>query len=270
MTKKLKRIFSFCILLLLATTVVIFATACSENNDDIDQNPIIETKTYTVTFDVQGHGTAPSAQTVEDGGYATQPTDPSEDGYTFLGWYKEASCTNEFVFTTEKITTNTTIYAKWEELSAPTSFDATYHIYNSGYTGEINGNAYSTDNIWYYENSYTGESATYYYNEITFTGAVQLFWHIDECEAGVQYKMDIRVGEDFEQDSTIRSTYNIWTADEDGNLVYSIWNRTFGLIGLQVEFTQEQIDARLYKVILQNPANEEVTLRIICAEGDAH
>ena len=72
---------------------------------------------YTVTFNVQGHGTAPDAQTVESGKKATAPTtDPSAEGYTFGGWYKEAACTNAWNFTGDTVTADTILYAKWTAL----------------------------------------------------------------------------------------------------------------------------------------------------------
>ncbi|MBQ8117999.1 MAG: InlB B-repeat-containing protein, partial [Lachnospiraceae bacterium] len=69
---------------------------------------------YTVTFDANGHGTAPAAQTpVAYGAKATTPTAPTETGYTFGGWYREAVCTNEWKFDTDTVTEDTTLYAKW-------------------------------------------------------------------------------------------------------------------------------------------------------------
>ena len=70
--------------------------------------------TYTVTFDANGHGTAPAAQTVADGNTATEPTAPTASGWTFGGWYTEAACTNKFDFNTA-ITGDITLYAKWTE-----------------------------------------------------------------------------------------------------------------------------------------------------------
>ena len=70
------------------------------------------TITYDVTFYSNGHGTAPAAQTVESGNTATKPANPSESGWTFGGWYTEASCENEFDFSTP-ITTDIDLYAKW-------------------------------------------------------------------------------------------------------------------------------------------------------------
>lgn len=76
----------------------------------------IEPITYTVTFDANGHGTAPTAQTVASGATASEPTAPTADGWTFGGWYKEAGCSNAFDFNTA-ITGNITLYAKWTENS---------------------------------------------------------------------------------------------------------------------------------------------------------
>lgn len=86
--------------------------------------------TYTVTFDANGHGTAPAAQTVEDGKTATKPADPTETGWTFGGWYKEAACTSTFDFSTP-ITADITLYAKWTEESV-TPGVITYTVVSGG------------------------------------------------------------------------------------------------------------------------------------------
>ena len=71
-----------------------------------------EQHNFTVTFDANGHGTAPAAQTVESGKTATKPADPTADGWTFGGWYTDAACTVSFDFNTA-ITGDITLYAKW-------------------------------------------------------------------------------------------------------------------------------------------------------------
>ena len=45
--------------------------------------------------------------------YITTPNAPSKTGYTFSGWYKEEACNNAWIFVTDLVTTNTTLYAKW-------------------------------------------------------------------------------------------------------------------------------------------------------------
>ena len=64
---------------------------------------------YTVTF-ISNGGTAVEPQTVDHGGKATKPANPTKTGYTFAGWYTEAD--TEFNFNTP-ITSATTLHAKW-------------------------------------------------------------------------------------------------------------------------------------------------------------
>ena len=71
------------------------------------------TPNYTVTFDANGHGTAPADQCIADGGKVTTPTAPTATGYTFGGWYKEAGCTNAWDFAADVVTADITLYAKW-------------------------------------------------------------------------------------------------------------------------------------------------------------
>ena len=73
----------------------------------------------TVTFNANGHGTAPSAKTVLKGSKVTAPTEPTISGYTFEGWYKEAGCTNKWNFSTDVVNDNITLYAKWTAAESP-------------------------------------------------------------------------------------------------------------------------------------------------------
>ena len=72
--------------------------------------------TYTVTFNMNGHGTQITAQTVKEGEKASKPADPTASGYTFGGWYADATCSTKFDFNSA-ITANTTVYAKWTKTS---------------------------------------------------------------------------------------------------------------------------------------------------------
>jgi uncharacterized repeat protein (TIGR02543 family) len=67
--------------------------------------------TYTVTFETNG-GSVVASQTVADGSKATKPADPTREGYTFGGWYQDATCNVAFDFDTA-ITADVTLYAKW-------------------------------------------------------------------------------------------------------------------------------------------------------------
>ena len=70
---------------------------------------------YTVTFNVGGHGTAPTPQKVENGGKATKPENPTAKGWRFDGWYTDEKCTARYDFD-KAVTANTTLYAKWTQL----------------------------------------------------------------------------------------------------------------------------------------------------------
>lgn len=72
-------------------------------------------ETYTVTFNVGGHGTAPTPQKVENGGKATKPENPTAKGWRFDGWYTDEKCTARYDFD-KAVTANTTLYAKWTQL----------------------------------------------------------------------------------------------------------------------------------------------------------
>jgi len=68
---------------------------------------------YAVTFDMQGHGTPVAQQAIVHGEKVTEPSAPTASGCIFEGWFKEAGCTNAWVFATDTVTATTTIYAKW-------------------------------------------------------------------------------------------------------------------------------------------------------------
>jgi uncharacterized repeat protein (TIGR02543 family) len=68
--------------------------------------------TYTVTYDSQG-GSAVAGTSANNDTTISEPAAPARTGYSFGGWYKEAACINAWNFATDKVTANTTLYAKW-------------------------------------------------------------------------------------------------------------------------------------------------------------
>ena len=85
-------------------------------------------KDYEVSF-ITEHGNAPTSQNVKYNGTAADPGKLSAEGYTFIGWYTDHTCTTEFKFSTP-ITGDTKVYAKWEK-NAPVLPD-TYALNVSG------------------------------------------------------------------------------------------------------------------------------------------
>lgn len=90
---------------------------------------------YTVQF-VSEHSDAPTSQNVPYNGTATYPGELRAEGYTFGGWYTDKTYNTEFDFT-KPITSNTTVYAKWEK-NAPVLPD-TYALNVSGAFVYVNG-----------------------------------------------------------------------------------------------------------------------------------
>ena len=68
----------------------------------------------TVTFDANGHGTAPAPQSIEwsNQDKATEPTAPTADGYYFTGWYTDAECSTPWFFD-DIVPGDMTLYAGW-------------------------------------------------------------------------------------------------------------------------------------------------------------
>ena len=85
-------------------------------------------KNYEVSF-ITEHGKTPTSQNVPYNKTATNPGKLTEEGYTFIGWYTDHTCTTEFNFSTP-ITGDTKVYAKWKK-NAPVLPD-TYALNVSG------------------------------------------------------------------------------------------------------------------------------------------
>lgn len=113
---------------------------------------------HDVTFNANGHGTAPATQSVPHGEKASEPTAPTATGYTFGGWYKEAVCTNAWKFSTDVVNDAVTLYAKW----TPTPYTISY---------TLNGGSEITN-----PTSYTIESATITLNNPTRNGYTFAGW----------------------------------------------------------------------------------------------
>ena len=88
-----------------------------------------EVENYTVTFNMNGHGEAVDPlEDIAGGSLIEAPEAPAVDSiveetnegvvskYRFDGWYKDEACTEAWDFAADKISENTTIYAKWTQL----------------------------------------------------------------------------------------------------------------------------------------------------------
>lgn len=74
------------------------------------------TELFKVQFDLQGHGSAIATQYILYNNKVAQPSNPSQSGYTFGGWYTNAACTSSYNFNTNvtaDVNAANTLYAKW-------------------------------------------------------------------------------------------------------------------------------------------------------------
>ncbi|MCQ2174695.1 MAG: InlB B-repeat-containing protein [Bacteroidales bacterium] len=79
---------------------------------------------YQVSFDSNGHGTAPAPLSVEEGMTIPAPEAPVDAQYTFSGWYREPGCVNKWDFANDTVSTDITLYASWEnDVDAGASVD---------------------------------------------------------------------------------------------------------------------------------------------------
>ena len=79
--------------------------------------------TYTVSFNSQG-GSAVGSRSASYNSILEAPAAPTRTGYTFEGWYRDAACTNPWNFSTNKVTSNMTLYAKWTANTYTVTFNS--------------------------------------------------------------------------------------------------------------------------------------------------
>lgn len=72
----------------------------------------VDVKVAKLTYNMNGHGTQIEPQLFRGGTTLTAPTDPTEDGYVFMGWYTDASFTAKFDFASPG-SESVTLYARW-------------------------------------------------------------------------------------------------------------------------------------------------------------
>ena len=76
----------------------------------------VGTAMRTVTFDLQGHGSAIESVSLLSGYKLIEPTEPTAEGWSFAGWFTDLECTdaNEWNFDSG-VTSDMTLYALWTQ-----------------------------------------------------------------------------------------------------------------------------------------------------------
>jgi len=73
---------------------------------------------FAVFFHSNGGGNV-GAQIIESGASIVMPTTPSRTGFTFAGWYSDASLTNVWNFGADTVNAITTLFARWQVAYTP-------------------------------------------------------------------------------------------------------------------------------------------------------
>ncbi len=82
---------------------------------------VIRPAKFDVSFNMMGHGTQiADIEDVIEGSKITAPTAPTDEDYSFAGWYKETTLENVWNFAEDVVTANTTLFAKWIDKSDAT------------------------------------------------------------------------------------------------------------------------------------------------------
>ncbi|MBR4981961.1 MAG: InlB B-repeat-containing protein [Lachnospiraceae bacterium] len=82
-----------------------------------------EINEYTISFDTQGGNVVPS-QTLEFNSLVNKPSNPTKEGYTFRGWYKDPVGLVAWDFTSDVVEEDRTIIAVWDVNKFTVSFDS--------------------------------------------------------------------------------------------------------------------------------------------------
>lgn len=94
-------------------TVRVKATGSAPHGVAASCNIEASENTLTVTFEENGGSAVTDITGLSYNAAITAPVAPTKSGYTFAGWYKEATCTNLWDFSTDTVTEDITLYAKW-------------------------------------------------------------------------------------------------------------------------------------------------------------
>ena len=137
------------------TTVMVRvkATGSAPHGEAVSCTIDASENTLTVTFEENGGSAVTDIVGLSYNAAITAPAAPTKTGYAFGGWYKEAACTNLWDFSTDRVTTDITLYARWT-LGAPTvqlTADKTDVIYGEKITltATVSNSGGDLTYVWY-------------------------------------------------------------------------------------------------------------------------
>ena len=99
-------------------SAILFA-ACTLEDSIEDMRPIPEgSNTYIVRFEANGGIPEPVPQTLEKNSRVEEPQIIIKENHFFDGWYRNAEFSAKWNFTTDTVSSNITLYARWQEIPA--------------------------------------------------------------------------------------------------------------------------------------------------------
>lgn len=101
---------------------------------------------FTVTFDSNGGSAVESITDVPYGSTITEPAAPTKDGYEFGGWFTGTNFSKQWVFDTDKVTSNITLYAKWN-YNETSGLQMAFNSETNSYTVMGIGNATDVEDL---------------------------------------------------------------------------------------------------------------------------
>lgn len=119
-----KSIIHICIVALCLALLVSF-TSCKQESQESEYTVTFYNNKGIYFFTLSGSGAERISVHYQDnsiyktetikGGFPSEPTPPTNEGYVFLGWYQNPECTDKFLFGHYEINSDINLYAKWHK-----------------------------------------------------------------------------------------------------------------------------------------------------------
>jgi len=215
---------------------------------------------YMVTFDPLGGSSVGSINAVPENTTISAPSTPTWTGYSFVAWYKELACSTLWNFSSDKVTGNITLYAKWIA-SAPAIYIVTLDSLDGSAVGPVTAEANTTISTlpspaktantfdgWYKD---LGCLTAWNYSTDTVTGNVTLYAKWTPSTTALTVTMTY--GGDWGNGPYIRQYYlvikntgatkiNSWAVTitfPTGSTIAAGWNATYSISGTTLTITAD-------------------------------
>jgi uncharacterized repeat protein (TIGR02543 family) len=190
----------------------------------------------TVTFNSNGGTPASMTQTVVRGSLVSEPDPPPEKaGHAFEGWYKEPALTNQWNFPAGIVTSDITLYAKWDINTYTVTFDANIDTPGPGPQSIAHGGLVSrpTDVVkaghtlegWYQTPNFSGPEWDFLSGAVTADMTLYAKWSANSYL--ISYHANGGAGADYQQSAVYGSSVTLLPRGfTRANAYFSGWSLT--------------------------------------------